>query len=283
MSFLRNNLSNKILFEATKSILARNERFKDIHKGESCYIFGNGASLKYFDLKLFNDRISIGCGALLTLLDIKEIDLKYYYVSHPLFFHNFWKNPYSKKYEKNKVGSFYRKKIKKHTGIQYFTSLSNYFGIQGKNINYVYHFGQVNKFKIGSQMDGVFSMMTGALPGMIGMALYMGFENITLVGCDYTSCPKKNSHFYEFGEKTQVNADDDIYYGEMLNSVSELVKINTIVIDNKYKGELIPSISYFEITNSLPIYKENSELVSPDDLLDLDSSNMSYKIYQCEN
>ena len=73
------NFINKIFLKVFSKTLEKNKQFKDIHKGESCYIFGNGASLKYFDLKLFNDRISIGCGALLTLLDIKEIDLKYYY------------------------------------------------------------------------------------------------------------------------------------------------------------------------------------------------------------
>ena len=280
MSFI-----NKILLSVFSNVLKKNEKFKNIHKGESCYIFGNGSSLKHYDLKQFNDRVSIGCGSLFVHKDIKEIDLKYYYVSHPLFFYKFWKNPYSKKYEKNKVGSFYRNQIKKHSGIQYFASLSNYFGIQGKNINYVYHFGQSSKLNIGNQMDSVFSMMTGALPGMIGMALYMGFENITLVGCDYTSNPMKSGHFYEFGEETEVDSDNDIYYGEMLNSVSELAKINTIVIDNEFNGKVIPSVSYFEFTNSVPIYKENNEVVSEKNLLELHESFKSclnYKIFSNE-
>ena len=44
---------------------------------------------------------------------------------------------------KIKLGEFYRKKMALFPEIQYFTSLTNYFGIQGDNINYVYHFGQV--------------------------------------------------------------------------------------------------------------------------------------------
>lgn len=263
--------------------LEKNKQFKDIHKGESCYIFGNGSSIKYYDLKKFNDRISIGCGALFTHKDINEIDLKYYYISHPLFFYNFWKNPYSKKYEKNKVGYFYRRKIKKHNDIKYFTSLSNFFGIKGKNINYVYHFGQANKLIIGNQMDRIFSMMTGSLPGMIGMALYMGFEEITLIGCDYTSGPKKNSHFYEFGEETDFNKKHDIYYGEILSSASQVSNLNTMVVDNTYKGEVIPSVSYSEIKNTNPIYKENNQIISSNDLFILDSLKMTYKIYSDES
>ena len=257
--------------------LKKNEKFKNIHKGESCYIFGNGSSLKHYDLTQFNDRVSIGCGALFAHTDIKEINLKYYYVAHPLFFYNFWKNPYSGKYEKNKTGSFYRRKMKSHPNVQYFTSLSNYFGIQGENINYVYHFGRANSLSIGSQMDGVFTMMTGSLLGMIGMALYMGFKHITLVGCDYTSSPQKIGHFYESEEESDLESDD-IFNEVILNSLSEFVDINSITIDYKYKGRVIPSVSYSDFTNSIPIYKENRELVSEEDFLELDSLNLNYKI-----
>ena len=73
---------NKALIIASYKILEKNKQFKNIHKEESCYIFGNGASLKYYDLKLFDDRISIGCGALFCHNDIKKIDLKYHYAGH---------------------------------------------------------------------------------------------------------------------------------------------------------------------------------------------------------
>ena len=81
---------------------------------------------------------------------------------------------------------FYRKNMALFPETQYFTSLSNYFGIQGDNINYVYHFGQVDELSVDNQMDEVFSMMEGSMSGMIGVALYLGYTDITLVGCDYT-------------------------------------------------------------------------------------------------
>ena len=101
------NFINRSLFSIFSKTLQKNKKFKDKHIGESCFIFGNGTSLKYYDLKLFDTRVSIGCGALFVHKDIKEIDLRYYYVGHPLFFYRFWKNPYSGNYEKNKVGSNY--------------------------------------------------------------------------------------------------------------------------------------------------------------------------------
>ena len=53
------NIFNKILLNFFSRTLKKNTKFKDVHKGESCYIFGNGSSLKYYDLKLFNEKASI--------------------------------------------------------------------------------------------------------------------------------------------------------------------------------------------------------------------------------
>ena len=58
------NLKNKILLTLSKKTLDRNQKYKEAHAGEGCYIFGNGVSIKYFDLTKFNDKPSIGCGVL---------------------------------------------------------------------------------------------------------------------------------------------------------------------------------------------------------------------------
>ena len=50
----------KILKTFDKDLL----KFRDTHKGESCYVFGNGPSLKWFDLKKFSDKPSISSGQL---------------------------------------------------------------------------------------------------------------------------------------------------------------------------------------------------------------------------
>lgn len=51
------DVKNKILHFISRSVIERNKKFKDAHAGESCYIFGNGASLKYYDLEKFSDKL----------------------------------------------------------------------------------------------------------------------------------------------------------------------------------------------------------------------------------
>ena len=51
---LRTELTNEILYKISKNILNGNSKFENLHKGESCYIIGNGSSIKYYDLEQFS-------------------------------------------------------------------------------------------------------------------------------------------------------------------------------------------------------------------------------------
>jgi hypothetical protein len=272
------NLQNRILLELANKLICKNVKFNNIHKGECCYIIGNGASLKYFDLSKLNDKVSIGCGALFAHNDFDMLDVKYYYVSHPSFFYKYWKNPYQKKYVTNLAGVFYRKKIKEYPKVEYFTSLSNYFGLKGGNVHYVHHFGLVNDQKLGYEIDKIFTMMSGALVGMIGLALYLGFEDITLIACDYTSYPQIIGHFYEYGRYSD-EYKGSIFYSDILSSLQKKIKIRSLVIDDSYEGQIIPSVTYSNIMNEKPCYNENDMLVSKEDLAELDTLGLKYRIY----
>ena len=160
---------------------------------------------------------------------------------------------------------------------QYFTSLSNYFGIQGDNINYVYHFGQVDELSVDNQMDEVFSMMQGALMGMIGVAVYLGYTDITLVGCDYTFSPKMHGHFYEKGPEKR--SEGSAFIGKTLNFIKDKVTIHTITPNEDFAGDVVASTTYKDFVGLDPVYKENNIIVSKATLKDLDSVRMNYKIY----
>ena len=161
--------------------------------------------------------------------------------------------------------------------IQYFTSLTNYFGIWGENVNYVYHFEQTNDSRINYQMDNVFSMMDGSLMGMIGVALYLGYTDITLVGCDYTFAPRMQGHFYERGPEKRKHGD--AFLCEILNVVKDKVNIRTITPHAEFRGHVLPSITYEAFTGDEPLFRENNHNVSKADLKELNSTNMQYKIY----
>ena len=141
----------------------------------------------------------------------------------------------------------------------------------------MYHFGQTDNVRVDHKMDEVFSMMEGSLAGMIGVALYLGYTDITLVGCDYTFTPKMQGHFYERGpEKRREGA---AFLGEILNLIKDKVSIRTITPNEKFRGDVLPSMTYKELTGNDPVYKDSSKIVSEANLKQLDSVNMQYRIY----
>ena len=279
MSLSINNFLNTILYKISRSTLLRNNKYKNIHKGESCYIFGNGASIKYFDLEQFNDRIVIGCGLLFLHKDFKKLNTRYYYTGHPFFYYPYWTNPYSLSFERNAMGPIYKSNIYKNSHIDYFVSLTNYFGISGNNINFVYHFNEPFNATDGWDLSNKFSYSEGSLTSMIAIALFMGFETITLVGCDYAASPILWGHFYEYGKRPPRESDAGTYAEKALSFANQKSKLFTVTIDTKYKGDIVKEINYKELTNMEIKYKENYELVDQSDLLELNKTSMEYRIF----
>ena len=180
---------------------------------------------------------------------------------------------------KNTLGALYKEKISRSKDVSYFMSVSNYFGINGSNINFSYHFNKPFTGFDGCKLDKEFTSMASGLAGMLGLAIYMGFKNITLVGCDYSFSPRSEGHFYQFGRFS------DTYHEQPANEIflraaSAVADVQTLVPTDNYTGHILPHISYKELIGDEPVYKENNEIVLKDDLSTLNSSGMPYQIFQ---
>lgn len=47
---LKTFVKKKIIYNIASPILSKIRTLKNKHEGETCYLFGDGASIKYFDL-----------------------------------------------------------------------------------------------------------------------------------------------------------------------------------------------------------------------------------------
>lgn len=271
-------LKNAILLRLARKTLERNRVFEERHKGESCYLIGNGASIKYFDLERFGDKTVIGCNALFFHRDFHKLNASYYFSGHPFLYYPYWTNPYTRKRVKNGLGPLYRSKMRIYNNVNYFVSLSNYFGLRTKNTYYLHHFDKAFGNYSACSLGGEFAAMDGALPAMLGMAIYMGFTDITLVGCDYSFYPQAIGHFFEVG------AFEDSFRNEpvseaFLNNAKLHATLRTVTPNDSYSGHILPDIGYMELTGSEPVYRENTTIVTKSDLLSLNQSGMNYKIF----
>ena len=267
------------------NLVSKNIKFKDKYINQSCYIIGNGQSLKYFDLKKFSKNKKLTCGWMYLHKDYKKLDVVADIHFHPGIFSPIWKNPYSKKLELNKkCKNFLNKSGRLNGKVDLFTSVYHYpFLSSKKNIYYLHNFG-INEFQ-PSKVDPSkeFSLLFGSLFSMLGLATYMGFSKFYLVGMDYLYSNPKNGHFYEYGINKQ-NADVRGTYLKRVNKVLKFfsLKFNKkifIISSSKFNSKIIKNVSYEKKFKSKLKYNENFKIIKKNNLKGLSNVPFKYKIY----
>jgi hypothetical protein len=256
--------SDQFLLDLAQPLLRRNNQFENRHAGQSCYVFGNGASLKGMDLSSFSDRISIGCNSLFVHKDFDKLDCRYYFLPAAFLFHRYRK--YYGQWHRNYMGDLYREKVLEHSGVSFFTSLSNWIGLRADNLYYTHHFG-CRTWDFGqARLDGHFSFMQGGMYAMVGLAFWMGFKSVTLVGCDYAFSPRYGSHFFEKGLGEKIENEETPYGGNFFKECAKVMDLCIIVPDG-VRSELMSCVEYSAHADKPFLYRENVEIVSQPDLL----------------
>lgn len=179
-------------------IVKKNVSLKGLHAGETCFIFGNGASLKYYDISKLPKNIAIVCAYSLVDDRMRNLNVKYYafcesYSLYPLVFNTY---PHVRKFQKNKIRDIFAKSIKNYKNIRIITNLTNIYSsvLPRNNTSYIFHFGKRNV--LSCDMADSFGACGGALDYMLGVAKYMGFSKAIILGCDYLGSPPQMGHFY---------------------------------------------------------------------------------------
>jgi len=245
---------------ASNPILSRVKRFKNIHKGEGCYLFGDGISIKYFDLNKFTDKISIPCGYLFFHNDFNVLNTPYAMLIETYFFYSLTRNNrYAdppKKITLNKIQKEYRKVIKQRSDIDFFVNLSNYPVLLDKNITYLYR--DLPDNSLGADfISNKFNCFQGSFRAQILLAIYMGFDEAYLVGHDYTHSPAISHHWYEKGHGVITPMED--FNKDFLNYAKNFINITTITVESESSN--LDYIKYNDFAGTQPLYKESSEIV----------------------
>lgn len=239
-----------------KLIIAKNSQFKNVYKGESCYIFGNGASIKLIDLNDFNDLHSISINLMNLHKDFEKLNSCGYVLPESYFFTNILSILMIKNKRKYYWESF-RSKIRQFPDLKLFTSVTNFLEPQLE-----IHFSFITLKKIPDKkfvdLAHEFSFMAGGLYAAIGLAIYFGFHKIILVGCDYLFSPREYGHFYSLPSKSS-KLDYSNPYPQLILQSKELVDIEILCLDNS--SDWLKNIKYTNFSSKPLKYKENHEIV----------------------
>jgi hypothetical protein len=246
-----------MLGSIAKPILSKIHRYKDTHRGESCYVMGGGITLKWFDLTAFAGKTTIPCAFIPLHNDFNKLNVKYSMLPEPWWFYPFQRTTTGKKnYIINRLQGAYREVINKNPDKEFFINLSNYPVLRNKNITYLFrdlHDSTLAEDFITRRINA----FHGSLRTSILLAIYMGFDHVYLVGCDYTHVPSRTLHWFEKGHgvfETHVDYNKDFF-----EIAKEFIDITTITLDGT--SDVINAVTYKEHTGREPEYRENTELV----------------------
>jgi hypothetical protein len=274
---LKNNLIKKFIFNSSKFLTEKILQLKNTHKGQSCYIFGDGISIKWFNLSAFPKKITFVLGKILSHKEANFLNIKYVTPIEPYWFYPYLYN-YSgsnKLFWKNKIQVKYREWIKQEKDLSFFINLSNYPVIRNNNIYFVYRSINDPDFKFGAEcILNNEEITAGSFKFGLALAIYMGFTDIILVGCDYTHKQSRSHHWFERGKGILKSTED--YCHNYFNIAQKYAKITTITIDGE--ANFLPSMTYKDFTGYLPIFRENHELLDHK-TMKLYASLKDYKIF----
>lgn len=153
------------------------------------------------------------------------------------------------------MSKLYREVIKQFPDKNFFVHLSNYPFLRAENLYFMYRSIPDDRL-LGDFISKRINCFSGVLNTSILLAIYLGFDHIYLVGCDYTHVPSRSLHWYEKGRGIfckQINYQKDFF-----EIATEFVDITTITVDGT--SEFINSVTYKEHTGCDLVYRENIEL-----------------------
>lgn len=227
----------------------------DKYKNQTCYVIGDGPSLKWMDLRHFNDAPVICCNMLPMHLHFNSMNVIACALVTPWYFSSrlFHRHDYLK--AGRKISLAYRQIIRNSPAVDFVVNVSNAPFITGNNLSYVNR-----RAPFESALLSNFEWFTGGFYSCLGLALYLGFRDIKLIGCDaWTLEPAHEGHWYEYGLNQSFNTLNP--FATFYQTIKEIADISVITVTEKSKN--VQAISYYEYTHLEPTYRENYNLVNP--------------------
>lgn len=210
-------------------------KYKDIHKGEDCFIIGNGPSLNSMDLQVLNDYYTFGLNKIHLLFEKQKIDLSYHVAVNPLVIKQILQDVEDDKFGCPSFFSFTHESIK----------------IINKNIEILFTNDGAEWVFSSSILKPIFEGYTVTFVAM-QIAFFMGFTRVFLIGVDHNFVQFGNPNEEQIMEGPDINHFHPNYFsGQRWNLAdmrgSELSyriakyayeSDNRRIFDSTFKGKL---------------------------------------------
>lgn len=175
---------------------SRLKEFHDIHKGEDCFLIGNGPSLNKMELSQLNDHYTIGLNKIFLLFEKTGLKIDYH-----VCVNRFVIEQCSGDFLEMKCPSFISYKHRNN---------------QLEGSSKVYFLGDIHsKWKFFEEITKGISQGSTVTFVALQIAFYMGFKRVFLIGVDHNFVSKGTPHKVETMKDNDINHFDPNYFKGM--------------------------------------------------------------------
>ncbi len=238
--------------------------FFDKHSNDTCYILGDGPSLKNFDYKKLRQYPAICCGLQALHKDFNHLNVMYYSIIEPyLFYPDCLIIPKKLQYlkEHRLVTNEFKKIILIQKQINFFLNLSNILAIKGDNIVFTHRTLVKKNKKFHKFFVNNIDPFSGSFQATLSIALLLGFTKVYLIGFDAFTIEDSPYRWYE---KKSENKQEVKTLKKKEHKFLEIYKEHMEILNISDRGTMcnLKNEDYFEHTGAKPRFRENFQLVS---------------------
>jgi len=195
---LDDSLAEKSILREYKSVLQRNEKFRNLHRGKRAFVIGNGPSLNRQDLSKLKEEVTFVTNSFWKHPIVDEWQPTYHFMADPILFDG-----------SESVGNYYRELTSRMPGSTLFvmhyakSSIEEGELLPSDKTFYLALGGGIERI-LAEDLD--LTRMVPDIRSIIELALmaaiYMGCNPIYLMGCDHDWLAHRGVHFnfYEGGD-----------------------------------------------------------------------------------
>lgn len=200
----------------TKKILEENKEYKNKHYGKRCFILGSGPSIKDLDFSLLKDEYTFTVNQFARFENFEDLKTNYHIFADERIF----KLDENKNSDKEAL-EYIKKLISSSKKIKFFSKLNSKEYIENskyfKNIDVNYYtdgLSYYENYNLEPDISKQIPWFPTVIDYCIFIALYMGFKEIYLLGCDCTgflrlaTVDETQNADYQYGYKISKNEQE---------------------------------------------------------------------------
>lgn len=200
-----------------RRFISKNSELKNKYDGETCYVIGNGPSLKKIDLSVLVGKHVMTVNKAIMTPIFEQLKPEFHCVID--------------KYILDDTVTAIQDKVKQGTcETRFILHRSGIGRIDNKdNVYFVYNRKFPVKDKINIELTGNATTFYNVLPFAASCAMYMGFKRIVLLGNDFSFfAARKDQHFYDIEQNVERK---ETLYSDLMGCAIVLLQYRAL---NKY-------------------------------------------------